>query len=204
MSLAQSPFLSSDDAAAITGVALPVDCGLIRQHCNGARTDTRGFLGGAMDRLRIAVIGLGWFGEFHCAQSWAFQTCARRAVHAHARATAMAAKFGVSKTTRDYRELLADPEIDAVSIVTMWDQHTEPAYAALEAGKHSPKSRLPPRSRIRKHLSLPPSGRKAFCRLAISADLIRATEWRSRRLQRARWQNCRHELASQHDRTWTP
>jgi predicted dehydrogenase len=32
--------------------------------------------------------------------------------------------------------MIADPEIDAVSIVTMWDQHTEPAIAALDAGKH--------------------------------------------------------------------
>jgi UDP-N-acetylglucosamine 3-dehydrogenase len=32
--------------------------------------------------------------------------------------------------------MLADPEIDAVSICTMWDQHTEPAIAALRAGKH--------------------------------------------------------------------
>jgi hypothetical protein len=31
--------------------------------------------------------------------------------------------------------LLADSTIDAVSIVTMWDQHTEPAVAALQAGK---------------------------------------------------------------------
>ena len=40
------------------------------------------------------------------------------------------------KTYRDYHDLLADPDIDAVSIVTMWDQHTEPALAALAAGKH--------------------------------------------------------------------
>jgi UDP-N-acetylglucosamine 3-dehydrogenase len=45
-------------------------------------------------------------------------------------------KYGVAKTYRDYRALLADPSIDAVSVVTMWDQHTEPAVAALEAGKH--------------------------------------------------------------------
>jgi predicted dehydrogenase len=32
--------------------------------------------------------------------------------------------------------MLADPDIDAVSICTMWDQHTEPAIAALKAGKH--------------------------------------------------------------------
>src|SRR4029078_11694870 len=36
----------------------------------------------------------------------------------------------------DYREMLADPDIDAVSVCTMWDQHRAPAIAALEAGKH--------------------------------------------------------------------
>jgi predicted dehydrogenase len=46
------------------------------------------------------------------------------------RLAAMAAKFDVSQTYRDYHDLLADPEIDAVSIVTMWDQHTEPAGGA--------------------------------------------------------------------------
>src|SRR5690606_20290974 len=45
-------------------------------------------------------------------------------------------KFGVTKLHTDYNEMLADPEIDAVSICTMWDQHTEPAIAALKAGKH--------------------------------------------------------------------
>ena len=32
--------------------------------------------------------------------------------------------------------MLDDPDIDAVSIVTMWDQHTDIAVAALKAGKH--------------------------------------------------------------------
>ena len=45
-------------------------------------------------------------------------------------------KFGVGKIFTDYNELLEDPEIDAVSITTIWDRHTEPAVAALEAGKH--------------------------------------------------------------------
>jgi len=31
---------------------------------------------------------------------------------------------------------LKDPDIDAVSITTMWDQHTDPTLAALAAGKH--------------------------------------------------------------------
>jgi UDP-N-acetylglucosamine 3-dehydrogenase len=32
--------------------------------------------------------------------------------------------------------MLRDPDLEAVSIVTMWDQHVQPAVAALNAGKH--------------------------------------------------------------------
>jgi UDP-N-acetylglucosamine 3-dehydrogenase len=48
----------------------------------------------------------------------------------------IAAKYGVGKTFTDYRALLADPEIDMVSIVTHVDDHLEPALAAIAAGKH--------------------------------------------------------------------
>ena len=91
-----------------------------------------------MDRLRIGVIGLGWFGEIHCDAIVGIPNLELAALCTRTpeRLKAMATKFGVTKTTRDYRDLLADPDIDAVSIVTMWDQHTEPAVAALEAGKH--------------------------------------------------------------------
>ena len=91
-----------------------------------------------MERLRIGVIGLGWFGEIHCETIVGVPNVELAALCTRTpeRLDAMAAKFGVSKTYRDYHELLADPEIDAVTIVTMWDQHTAPAVAALEAGKH--------------------------------------------------------------------
>ncbi len=91
-----------------------------------------------MSAIRIGVIGLGWFGEIHCETIIGVPTlelaalCTRRPD----RLKQQAEKFGVRKTYTNYRDLLADPEIDAVSIVTMWDQHTEPAVAALEAGKH--------------------------------------------------------------------
>lgn len=91
-----------------------------------------------MDRLRIGVIGLGWFGEIHCEAIAGIPNlelaalCTRRPD----RLSEMAEKFGVRKTFTDYREMLADKDIDAVSIVTMWDQHTGPAVAALQAGKH--------------------------------------------------------------------
>lgn len=91
-----------------------------------------------MDRLRIGVIGLGWFGEIHCETIVGIPNlelaalCTRRPD----RLAEQAKKFGVKKTYRDYRDMLADKDIDAVSIVTMWDQHTEPAVEALRAGKH--------------------------------------------------------------------
>jgi predicted dehydrogenase len=47
-----------------------------------------------------------------------------------------AEKFSVSRTTADYRELLADPEIDAVSVTTPNAYHLQPTVEALQAGKH--------------------------------------------------------------------
>jgi UDP-N-acetylglucosamine 3-dehydrogenase len=91
-----------------------------------------------MDRLRTGVIGLGWFGEIHCETIVGIPNlelaalCTRRPD----RLAEQAKKFGVKKTYRDYHDMLADKDIDAVSIVTMWDQHTDPTIAALEAGKH--------------------------------------------------------------------
>ena len=91
-----------------------------------------------MDKLRYAVIGLGWFGEKHCEALAGlpnvelFALCTRRP----GRLQEVAARFGVRRAYTDYHELLANPEVEAVSVVTMWDQHAGPALAALRAGKH--------------------------------------------------------------------
>lgn len=45
-------------------------------------------------------------------------------------------KFGITKTYTDYHELLADPEIDAVSVATPNKYHMQPTIDALRAGKH--------------------------------------------------------------------
>ena len=91
-----------------------------------------------MDRLRIGVIGLGWFGEIHCETIVGIPNLELAALCTRTpdRLSQQATKFGVKKTFQNYRDMLADPEIDAVSIVTMWDQHTDPTIAALQAGKH--------------------------------------------------------------------
>lgn len=91
-----------------------------------------------MDRLRIGVIGLGWFGEIHCEAIIGIPNLelAGLCTRTEGRLGELAKKFEVAKTYTDYRRMVADPDIDAVSIVTMWDQHTGPATAALAAGKH--------------------------------------------------------------------
>ncbi|MFY9234493.1 MAG: Gfo/Idh/MocA family oxidoreductase [Fimbriimonadaceae bacterium] len=45
-------------------------------------------------------------------------------------------KFGISHICTDYRELLGNPEIDAVSVATPNKFHLQPTVDALRAGKH--------------------------------------------------------------------
>ncbi len=52
------------------------------------------------------------------------------------RAAEIASKYGVDAVYTDYRDLLADPSIQAVSIATPDFAHREIAVAAAEAGKH--------------------------------------------------------------------
>jgi predicted dehydrogenase len=91
-----------------------------------------------MKKVRIGVIELGRFGEAHCEalsqmrQTQLYALCTRTVP----RLEALARRFSAACAYTDYRELLANPEVDAVSVVTMWDQHAAPAIAALAAGKH--------------------------------------------------------------------
>jgi UDP-N-acetylglucosamine 3-dehydrogenase len=91
-----------------------------------------------MNKVRYGVIGLGWFGEKHCEALAGLPNvelmalCTRR----ESRLNEVAQRFGVRQTYTDYHKLLANPDIDAVSVVTMWDQHAAPTLAALAAGKH--------------------------------------------------------------------
>src|SRR5262245_62009633 len=91
-----------------------------------------------MNRIRCGVIGLGWFGEHHVdtlkqlPQAEMMAVCTRLPE----RLAGVARKYDVPKTYTDYREMLADPAIDLVSIVTHVGDHLEPTLAALRAGKH--------------------------------------------------------------------
>ncbi|MEQ2009273.1 MAG: Gfo/Idh/MocA family oxidoreductase [Limisphaerales bacterium] len=91
-----------------------------------------------MKKVKHGVLGLGWFGEKHCEALAAIPNVELHAVctRSSERLAEVAKKFGAKKTFTDYHAMLADPELESVSITTMWDQHAAPAIAALQAGKH--------------------------------------------------------------------
>src|SRR5262245_64310068 len=91
-----------------------------------------------MRPIRYGVIGLGWFGEKHAEVAAQLPGVELHAVCTRndARRRAIAKRLGVPRAYADYRELLADPAVDAVSVVTHVDDHAAPAIAALRAGEH--------------------------------------------------------------------
>ncbi len=94
----------------------------------------------------IGLLGVGWMGDLH--------TSAYRRVVAHypdcdarprlvvaadeveSRARVAAERLGYERWTTDWREVVADPEVEAVSITAPNFVHREMALAAAAAGKH--------------------------------------------------------------------
>ncbi|MHB8280425.1 MAG: Gfo/Idh/MocA family protein, partial [Candidatus Humimicrobiaceae bacterium] len=91
-----------------------------------------------MERIKIGVIGLGWFGEHHIDTFKSLPladvaaVCTRRADHLQE----IASRYDIKKTYTDYHDLLADKDIDMVSIVTHVQDHMQPTIDAIKAGKH--------------------------------------------------------------------
>ncbi len=90
-------------------------------------------------KLRVGVVGTGrWAVRSHI-PGWQrdprCEVVALSDVDADLLATA-AGDFGVVRTTTDYRDLVADPDIDVIDVVTGDRAHFEVSMAALAAGKH--------------------------------------------------------------------
>ena len=99
-----------------------------------------------VESLGVAVVGFGWMGRVHT-QAYARvlhhypQLAVRPELVAVAedvpgRAEEAAAQFGFASTTRDWREIAADPRVRAVSITAPNFLHREIGVAMAEAGKH--------------------------------------------------------------------
>jgi predicted dehydrogenase len=99
-----------------------------------------------VDTLGVAVVGFGWMGRVHT-QAYArvrhhypqlplVPTLVTVAEEVPGRAEEAAAQFGFASTTRDWREVAADPRVQAVSITAPNFLHREIGVAMAEAGKH--------------------------------------------------------------------
>ncbi|MFF8933508.1 Gfo/Idh/MocA family protein [Streptomyces paradoxus] len=99
-----------------------------------------------VDTLGVAVIGFGWMGRVHT-QAYArvrhhyprlplVPELVTVAEEVPGRAEEAAAQFGFASTTRDWREVVADPRVRAVSITAPNFLHREIGVAMAEAGKH--------------------------------------------------------------------
>ena len=96
--------------------------------------------------LGVAVVGFGWMGRVH---TQAYQRVPHHfpqlpvrpelvtvAEEVPGRAEEAADRFGFASTTRDWREVAADPRVHAVSITAPNFLHREIGVAMAEAGKH--------------------------------------------------------------------
>jgi predicted dehydrogenase len=88
-----------------------------------------------MEKLRAAVIGVGYLGRFHAQKYAALPDCTLVGVvdQRPEAAAQVASELGV-RALGDYRELFG--QVDAVSIVTPTPLHFEIARAFLEHGAH--------------------------------------------------------------------
>lgn len=91
-----------------------------------------------MSEMGFGVIGVGTWGEMH-ARVYASSPGARLSAICDAneqRAQQVGQQCGAQGIYSDYHELLADPNVQAVSIVLPDFLHREAVVAAAEAGKH--------------------------------------------------------------------
>jgi len=93
-----------------------------------------------MSELRVGIVGLGWVAGAHIEAVQASRGARVRAVCSRRGPTpeAVAARYGLDKPVvySDYQELLADPDIDVVSLCSVNALHPAQAIAAIQAGKH--------------------------------------------------------------------
>jgi predicted dehydrogenase len=90
-----------------------------------------------MTRLGVGVVGLG-VGEAHARAYGALPSCELRWLHDldRGRAERLAQDFRSARIAAAYDEILADAEVQIVSIASYDDAHFSQVVQALDAGKH--------------------------------------------------------------------
>lgn len=88
--------------------------------------------------IAVGVIGYGYWGP-NLVRNFAEVPDSRVVGVSDLRGERLAqvrARYPATETTKDYRDLLANPHIDAIAIATPVSTHFELAMGALQAGKH--------------------------------------------------------------------
>jgi predicted dehydrogenase len=98
-----------------------------------------------MAEIGIGIVGGGYMGKAHAVAMSAVAAVFDTALRPHLEmictttpegASEKARQFGSARATADWRELVADPKVQAVVIASPQDTHREIALAAFAAGKH--------------------------------------------------------------------
>ena len=91
-----------------------------------------------MNPIKTAIFGTGFMGRVHLEALRRLESVEVSAIAGRTSEAArrLAAGFNIPKVAADYRDILRDPQIDAVHICTPNAQHFPMAKEALEAGKH--------------------------------------------------------------------
>ena len=90
--------------------------------------------------VNVGIIGAGRIGKVHvksiCTQVANAKVKMLADPFMTEETAAWAKSMGVERTTNDYKEILAEPEIDAVLICSSTDTHSSISIEAIKAGKH--------------------------------------------------------------------
>ena len=92
-----------------------------------------------MNKVRLAIVGCGTISQLNAPGYLEHEQCEVTALcdPARERAEQRAAQWGITpRIYTSYDQLLDDPDIDAVELLTPTPLHAEQSIAALEAGKH--------------------------------------------------------------------
>ncbi|MFD0712901.1 Gfo/Idh/MocA family protein [Paenibacillus sp. GCM10027626] len=91
-----------------------------------------------MSKLRVGIIGTGGIAEIHMNSYAANPDVELYAICdlVEERAAKKAEQRGISRIYTDFRQMLNDPQLDAISICTPNSAHAPISIAALQAGKH--------------------------------------------------------------------
>jgi len=90
--------------------------------------------------INVGIIGAGRIGKVHvqsiCTQVPDAKVKMLADPFLTEETAAWAKDMGVAEVTKDYKDILADPEIDAVLICSSTDTHSPISVEAIKAGKH--------------------------------------------------------------------